>query len=63
MKIKITAKKWMGDDCYSWAVFRSDHPNEPCFSGLSKSEVPYYKKLVQEIIDRKESKNGRSNNV
>ena len=50
MKIKITARKYEGDDKYSWAVFRSDR-NYPIFTGLSKPEIPHYKRLVQEIID------------
>jgi len=52
--IKVTAKKWEGDDMYSWAVFRSDRPGQPCYTGLGRTEVPYYKKLVQQIIDKEQ---------
>jgi hypothetical protein len=45
-KHKITAKKYMGDDCYSWAVF---YKGVPRFTGLGKSEVPYYKRQVVKI--------------
>jgi|LSQX01.2.fsa_nt_gb hypothetical protein len=42
-KHKITAKKYDGDDLYSWAVF---YKGVPRFTGLSRSETPYYKKQV-----------------
>ena len=42
-KHKITAKKYMGDDLYSWAVF---YKGVPRFTGLGKSEIPYYKRSV-----------------
>lgn len=45
-KHKITAKKYMGDDEYSWAVF---YKGVPRFTGLGKSEIPYYKRSVIEI--------------
>jgi hypothetical protein len=48
-KIKITARKYGGDDKYSWAIFRSDKVY-PVFTGLSKSEISYYKILVEKII-------------
>lgn len=49
MKIKITAKKYQGDDAYSWAIFRSDK-SKPVWTGLSKSEINHYKKMTLEII-------------
>lgn len=54
-KIKITARKYEGDDLYSWAVFRSDYPDRPCYSGLGRNEIPYYKGLVQQIIDKEKN--------
>lgn len=54
--IKITSRKYNGNDKYSWAIFRSDK-TKPCFTGLSKNEVPYYRKLTQEQI-KKEKVNG-----
>ena len=55
-KIKITARKYGGDDCYSWAVFRSDQ-HQPCFTGLGRGEISYYKRLTQEIIDKEQRRN------
>jgi hypothetical protein len=44
-KPKITARKYMGDDAYSWAVFVN---NRPVVTGLMRSQVAYYKKLAAE---------------
>lgn len=44
-KPKITAKKFMGDDAYSWAVFID---GRPAFTGLSRSQVAYYKKVAEQ---------------
>lgn len=44
-KPKITARKYLGDDKYSWAVFKD---GRPVVTGLMRSEVAYYKKLVAE---------------
>ena len=44
-KPKITARKWNGDDAYSWAVFVD---GRVAVSGLSRREVPYYKQLLAE---------------
>ena len=48
---KITAKKYEGDDSASWAVFLN---GRPVMTGLTKSEVPYYKKQVLEMVRKKE---------
>lgn len=53
--IKITAKKYEGDGRFSWAVFRSDRP-APCYTGLGKSEVAHYKKLVEKYIKSEQSR-------
>lgn len=42
-KYGITARKYGGDDMYSWAVFRN---GRPMMTGLGHSEVGYYKKQV-----------------
>lgn len=34
----------MGDDRYSWAVFLDDRP---IVTGLSRAEVPYWKKRIE----------------
>jgi hypothetical protein len=43
---KITAKKYGGDDAYSWAVFVNDRP---VYTGLTRGEVSYYRKLAEKI--------------
>ena len=45
-KKRVTAKKYMGDDLYSWAVFLD---GRPVMTGISKSQVKYYKKQVREM--------------
>ena len=54
MKQRITARKYQGDDLQSWAVFLD---GIPMMTGLSKREVPYYKKQVQKIYIDKEIQN------
>lgn len=49
---RITARKYQGDDSYSWAVFVDGRPR---MTGLSKSEVPYYKKECLKIFLKKEA--------
>lgn len=50
-KKRIRARKFEGDDLYSWAVFVDGHPG---FTGLGKSEVAYYKKLARRIKEEEE---------
>lgn len=40
---RVTARKHMGDDAGSWAVFLD---GRPVVTGLNKSEVSYYKRQV-----------------
>lgn len=47
---KITARKYMGDDAASWAVFID---GAPFVTGLTKSEVPYYKGEAKKIADKR----------
>ena len=47
MSKRITARKYDGDDAYSWAVFLDGQPK---YTGLERSEVNYYKNLVQEVF-------------
>ncbi len=49
-KLKITAKKYGGDDSYSWAVF---HKGVPAMTGLSRSEVDYYKRQIANHLEGK----------
>jgi hypothetical protein len=44
-KYGITARKYGGDDCYSWAVFLW---GKPVYTGMGRSEVDYYKRQVLE---------------
>jgi hypothetical protein len=48
-KHKITAKKSNGDDSGSWQIFVNGRPK---FLGLTKREVPYYKKLTLEMLTK-----------
>jgi hypothetical protein len=52
---RIKARKYMGDDRDSWAVFEDGHP---AFTGLNQNSVGYYKALVAEIIQKREKRNG-----
>ncbi len=48
MKPKITARKYLGDDAASWAVFIN---GRPYVTGLTRSEVPYYKRLATKAAE------------
>ena len=53
---RITARKYEGDDAYSWAVFID---GKPMVTGLTKSEIPYYKKIaLEKLQDKKTVKEG-----
>ena len=58
MKQKYTIKKFMGDDSYSWAVFRAQDVRgmrspicDPCIrpvmSGLTRADAQYHKKSLE----------------
>jgi hypothetical protein len=49
MKVKVTARKFEGDDACSWAIFRSDRA-QPVITGLSRREVSYHKEQVEKMI-------------
>ena len=49
----ITARKYMGDDQGSWAVFRN---NRPIVTGLTQREVSYHKNNILENIKGKKAK-------
>lgn len=51
MKSKVTARKYGGDDAYSWAVFIE---GKPLVTGLSRREVPYYKAQAEEILKNRD---------
>ncbi len=50
---RITSRKYMGDDAYSWAVFLD---GRPAYTGLSKGQVRYYTALLKAQIDEAEAK-------
>ena len=50
-KYGITAKKYGGDDMYSWAVFVK---GRPMMTGLGKSEVSYYKMQILKELKKRE---------
>jgi len=45
---RITARKYLGDDAGSWAVFVD---GLPFVAGLTRPEVAYYKRQAQESLD------------
>jgi hypothetical protein len=52
----FTTRKYMGDDAYSWAVFRKGVSNPIC-SGCSKNEARYHageieKNYIQMLTDQ-----------
>ena len=51
-KQRVTARKYEGDDRYSWAVFLD---GRPIITGLSQQEVPYWKKRIREEAEWKSS--------
>ena len=53
-KIGITARKFEGDDAYSWAVFQCGVPK---ITGLGRSEVDYWKRTFVAMHRRKNETN------
>ena len=49
-KAKITIKKYMGDDIYSWAVFKDD---KPILTGLDRPSAQYYRDIEKKKETRK----------
>ena len=47
---KITIKKYMGDDQYSWAVFKD---GKPIMTGLNRRSAQYYRDKEKEEKHRK----------
>ena len=48
---RVTARKYMGDDAYSWAVFLD---GSPVVTGLTRPEVDYYKRQLRDRYNIKE---------
>jgi len=47
---RITARKYLGDDASSWAVFID---GRPFVTGLTRSEVAYYKAQARRIAQER----------
>ena len=50
--VKLIARKYDGDDEYSWAIFKKGS-DEPVVSGISKKMIPYYKQQIQKQLEEK----------
>lgn len=50
-----TARKWDGDDAYSWAVFLKGK-KMPIVSGLSHVEVAYYRERIEKECEEEKRK-------
>lgn len=44
---RVTTRKYMGDDRYSWAVFVD---GKPVVTGLSNPEAAYHKRILQKQL-------------
>lgn len=53
MKRKITTRKYMGNDAYSWAVFAD---GRPIITGLSKTEAAYHKQQLTMMYNERGNK-------
>lgn len=52
MTNQIITKKYLGDDEYSWAVFKN---GKSVITGLSKREAQYHKREIEKLANKKES--------
>lgn len=50
-KVKVTMRKYMGDDRLSWAVFRNDQ-REPVVTGLSIHEARMYRRYIDRLANQ-----------
>jgi hypothetical protein len=50
---RVTARKHLGDDRASWAVFID---GRPWATGLTKTEVPYYKRQAERVLAEREGR-------
>lgn len=58
MDKRITARKYEGDDSESWAVFLD---GTPVFTQMNRRSVPYYKRLVQDMLNKSETPKDEQN--
>jgi hypothetical protein len=52
--VKVTIRKYMGDDAYSWAVFAD---GRPVVTGLSRREASYHRTQVIKMYAEKSLRN------
>lgn len=48
---RVTARKYQGDDAYSWAIFVDGRPT---VTGLSRREVTYWKARIERELKEKQ---------
>ncbi len=51
---KLTMRKWMGDDAYSWAVFQAGSPR-PIVSGCSRPEARSHMQSLAAMFKEREA--------
>lgn len=49
-RVRVKVSKYMGDDCYSWAVFKDGYP---VYTGCSMHMARYYQKQIRKEIGEK----------
>lgn len=49
-KVRVKIQKYMGDDAYSWAVFKDGCP---VYTGCSRREAAYYRDQVRKNLGEK----------
>jgi len=49
-KSRITIRKYMGDDIYSWAVFKD---GKPILTGLDRRSAQYYRDIERKKVEAK----------
>lgn len=50
--VSLSIRKWMGDDAYSWAVFRRDSP-VPIVSGCSRAEAKSHMQTIKALYEER----------
>ena len=49
-RVRVTTRKYGGDDAYSWAVFKD---GVPVYTGCAKREAAYYRDRIRKEIGEK----------
>lgn len=53
VKKRVTSRKYMGDDAYSWAVFLD---GKPAYTGLSQGQRRHYTALLNKQLEEADAK-------